>query len=283
LSVLVIGNAVIDRCYLIDRLPTPGETLLARDACRQFGGKGLIQAVVAARAGAQVRLVAGVGDDPEADEIAAYLEHEPVGALLVRSPGRSDESVIMVGRGGENMIVSTAHQARALAPQVAGEAIDAVETGGILLLQGNLSALTTRQALIRACARGLRRIANAAPVAFGWDELQADIDVLIVNEVEARLVAPLRSASVIVTAGAAGATLIQGQQRWHVPAPPVPTALDTTGAGDVLCGTLAAALERQMPLLEALACAVRAAAVKVARQGTSAGLPSSTELREILG
>ena len=152
----------------------------------------------------------------------------------------------------------------------------------ILLLQGNLSAATTRHALTHAGARRVRRIANAAPVSFAWHDLQADIDVLIVNEVEARLVAPLESAAVIVTEGASGATLIQGQQRWHVPASPV-AAIDTTGAGDVLCGTLAAALDRQMPLLEALARAVRAATLKVTRQGTSAGLPSAAELREILG
>ena len=74
MSVLVVGNAAIDRIYQVDRLPAPGETLLAAAGRRQFGGKGLNQAVVAARAGAQVRLVAAVGDDPEADEIAAHLD-----------------------------------------------------------------------------------------------------------------------------------------------------------------------------------------------------------------
>jgi len=38
---------------------------------------------------------------------------------------------------------------------------------------------------------------------------------------------------------------------------------------------LVAALERQMPLLEALERAIRAAALKVTRSGTSSGLPTA--------
>jgi ribokinase len=151
----------------------------------------------------------------------------------------------------------------------------------ILLLQGNLSAATTRHALIRAGARQMRRIANAAPVGFAWQDIQADIDVLIVNAVEASQLGPLRSAVVVVTEGASGATLIRGERRWHVPASPVPV-VDTTAAGDVLCGVLAAALDRQMPLLEALTRAIQVATLKVTRQGTSSGMPSAAELRQIL-
>ena len=91
MSVLVVGNAVIDRFYMLDRLPAPGETLLAAAARRQYGGKGLNQAAVAARAGARVRLVAPVGDDPEADGIATYLKQEPLDAQLVYCAGRTDE------------------------------------------------------------------------------------------------------------------------------------------------------------------------------------------------
>ena len=99
--------------------------------------------------------------------------------------------------------------------------------------------------LERGGARSWCGIANAAPVAFPWRDLQPEVDVLVVNAVEARLVGPLTSrrgrSSPRVRRGA---TLIQGGQRCHVPAPPV-AAIDTTGAGDVLCGVLAAALDRR--------------------------------------
>ena len=70
MSVLVVGNAALDRVFAVQRLPTPGETLLARSSERRLGGKGVNQAVAAARAGADVRFVGGVGSDPESDEIA---------------------------------------------------------------------------------------------------------------------------------------------------------------------------------------------------------------------
>jgi ribokinase len=281
-SVLVAGNAALDRTFVLERLPMPGETVLAGGCQRRPGGKGLNQAVTAARAGASVRLVAGVGSDQQAEEIARYLEGEPLEATLLRGGGATDESVVLVAADGENTIVSTAHQARLLPMHLVEAAIATAAPGGILLLQGNLSAEVTRRALEQGGDRQLQRIANAAPVAFPWQELQAHIDVLIVNAVEARLVGPLSAATVVITEGAAGATLIQGMQRRQVAAPAV-AAIDTTGAGDVLCGMLTAALDRGMPVLEALERAVRAAALKVTRAGASSGLPAAAELREILG
>ena len=281
MSVLVVGNAAIDRIFQVDRLPAPGETMLAETGRREFGGKGLNQAVVAARAGAQVRLVAAVGGDLEADEIAAHLDRERVHAILARQAGPSDELVVIVGAAGENTIISTVRRARSLSADVVAHSIQAVEPGGILLVQGNLTAAITRGALACARERRLRRIANAAPVAFDWRDLQDDIDVLVMNEIEALQIGQAKAAAVIVTEGAAGATLLRGQQRWYVPAPAV-AAVDTTAAGDVLCGMLVAALDRELPLLEALARAVRAAALKVGRPGTSTGLPSAVELQEIL-
>ena len=279
---LVIGNAALDRVFSVQELQRPGETLLARSSERRLGGKGVNQAVAAARAGAAVRFVAGVGSDPEGDAIARYLEAEGVESVLVRGPGATDESVVMVASDGENAIVSTAYQAHSLPLRTVDKGLDAIAPGGILLLQGNLSPSTTRHALERGRACHLVRIANAAPVAFAWDELQSEVDVLIVNSVEAGLVGPLRSGAVIVTEGASGATLIQASQRLQVPAPVV-AAVDTTGAGDVLCGVFAAALDRGLPMLSALERAVRAAALKVTRAGTSTGLPTAAELREILG
>jgi ribokinase len=44
-------------------------------------------------------------------------------------------------------------------------------------------------------------------------------------------------------------------------------AVDTTGAGDCLCGTLAAGIAQGLPLAEALALAVRAASQSTLTRG----------------
>ena len=55
MAVVVVGNAVVDIAYQVERLPGPGETVLARERTVDVGGKGLNQAIMAHRAGAEVR------------------------------------------------------------------------------------------------------------------------------------------------------------------------------------------------------------------------------------
>src|SRR3954470_17670569 len=61
--VIVIGSVNMDITVHADRLPGRGETVTGGNALRGGGGKGANAAVAAARAGAEVRLVAAVGDD----------------------------------------------------------------------------------------------------------------------------------------------------------------------------------------------------------------------------
>ena len=48
----------------VERLPSPGETLLGTGYRVDYGGKGSNQAVGCARLGAQVSFVARIGKDP---------------------------------------------------------------------------------------------------------------------------------------------------------------------------------------------------------------------------
>jgi ribokinase len=271
----------VDRSYGVAYLPAAGETVLAGTAERQFGGKGLNQAVAAARMGADVRLLAAIGDDPDADAIAAHVAGEPLVAELIRLPGRSDESLILVAQGGENVIVSTAACAQALPYPAIVRSLAELTAGDLLLVQGNLAEATTRDLLGEAGRLGLRRMANASPLAHAWDDLLPNVDLLVVNAVEAEQLDISRAGAVVVTAGAAGASLVESGRIVRIEAPQV-IASDTTGAGDVLCGVLAAMCDRGVALAQALTVAVRAASLKVARQGTSAGLPTARELRELV-
>ena len=74
--VLVIGNATIDVVQRVARLPSAGETLLGAPPARCAGGKGLNQAIAAARAGAAVTFVAPIGDDAEGQTLRTTLAGE---------------------------------------------------------------------------------------------------------------------------------------------------------------------------------------------------------------
>ena len=109
LTVVVIGNATVDLSYDVPRLPGAGETVLARAKRIDAGGKGLNQAIVARRGGAEVVYCAPLGRDASAEVILERLETEGLEAAhLWRLPVPTDESLIFVAPSGENAIVSTA-------------------------------------------------------------------------------------------------------------------------------------------------------------------------------
>ena len=117
----VVGNAAIDTVFRVDRFPLPGETIVATAMVEDIGGKGANQAVVAARAGVPVRLVAAVGDDEAAQRIRAALAIEGViidGLTII--PGPTDRSSIYVDATGENTIVSLIGAAQAFDPLAIG-------------------------------------------------------------------------------------------------------------------------------------------------------------------
>jgi ribokinase len=291
LAVVVVGNAVVDVAYQVERLPGSGETVLARERTVDVGGKGLNQAIVAHRAGAEVSVCAGLGSDPAAGIIRACLEAEGLStAWLVSVPGATDESIIYVARSGENCIVSTDEAARYLAPGHTEVVLAGVGPGDVLLLQGNLRREVTGMCLARAHAAAATTILNPAPIAFDYTGLWPMVDIAILNQTEAQTLtgeveidaatAVLRSrgaGKVVLTLGPEGAVVREGEWPQHVPAPAV-TAVDTTGAGDVLVGVVAAGIDRGLPLMPVVRWAVAAASHKVTRRGTSSSFPTSVEL-----
>jgi ribokinase len=291
LAVVVVGNAAVDVAYQVEHLPGAGETVLARERAVDAGGKGLNQAIMAHRAGAEVRFCAGLGRDPAAGVIRRRLEAEGMStAWLISLPCAADESIVYVARSGENCIVSTDEAARQLVPAHLERLLAAVKSGDVVLLQGNLSQDVTGTALARAQAAGATTILTPAPIAFDYMDLWPLVDIAILNQIEAQTLtgevhaaamAALRRRGVnkvVLTLGPEGALVHEATgPPQHLPAPAV-IALDTTGAGDVLAGVVAAALDRGLPLVPAVRWAVAAASRKVTRHGTSSGFPTRDEL-----
>jgi len=295
MTVHVVGNATVDITYRVRQLPRPGETLLAFERRIDAGGKGLNQAIAAARASAEVRLIAAIGADPASavlrDRLAGETDLE---ALLLEAPFVSDESLIIVADGGENAIVSTHACATWLDGDRALAALGVLAAGDTLLLQGNLSVAATAACLDYGRARGLRTVFNPAPLHDDVGPLLHLVDLVIVNEVEATTIAGIEDpgaaaaairahsgGSVLLTEGAGGCRLFRGDAERHFPAPPV-RAVDTAGAGDVFTGVVTARLAQGASLEAATGLAVRAAALAVTRPGTSGSFPMRREIENLL-
>ncbi len=284
----VLGNAGIDFGLFVPRMPAPGETLVGTDPHRAPGGKGLNQAVAAARAGARVRFLAPLGQDADGMEVARALEGEPFDAVdLPRLPCPTDRSILMLTPDGENCIVTAGSCADALDPTLAWHFAAGVQPGDILLLQGNLSLAATRAAID---ANPGHTILNAAPLRWDVRPFLPSCAVLVANLVEASSVTGSRSAAALHAAGAAVAVVTLGSEgclvadphgERHLPASPA-RLLDSTGAGDAFCGTLAALLADGWPIDQAVMASQRMAARTVERRGAMAALPSAAEAMELI-
>jgi ribokinase len=239
--VCVVGSVNMDLTLAVNALPRPGETVLASSLSYAPGGKGANQAVAAARAGAQVQFVGALGDDPGAEQLRAHLLANGVGlGGTVNLPGPCGTAIIVVDSNAENTIV--------VAPGANGQLTLAAEAAravvadcDVLLTQLEIPLATAKAAAREARSTGAVVILNASPVGQNHSalaELAAVADVVIANEAEADEW-EWQSIHLVVTRGAHGARYAGADGEFDVAAPAV-RAVDTTGAGDVFAGVLAA-------------------------------------------
>lgn len=305
MSTTVVGSANLDLVYRVERIPSPGETVLAVSSASVPGGKGNNQAVAAARAGASVAFVVALGLDAAGDRLAAEARASGVRVLerRVDAGTGTGTALITVDTAGENSIVVDSGANARLTQLTPGER-DAVAAADVLLLQLETPLETVLDAATTAHAAGALVVLNAAPVRDLSAELLDVVDVLVVNEHEACLLAvdaasPEAAAAalagegraVVLTLGGAGSLVVMpGRAPLAVPAHRVPV-VDTTGAGDTFCGALAAELDRSGPRgggveRDALAAAARfasaAAALSVQRPGAVPSIPTLEEIRALI-
>lgn len=285
-TVLVVGGVNLDLTVFADIRPGAGETIVGRGPVATSGGKGANQAVAAAYVGARVRLCARVGDDAAGAEQLDQLQAAGIDVSGVRVAGGTATGMafILLTPDGENSIVVGTGANAALAPDDVAAAMD--HDVGLVLAQTEPGLAPVETAAALARRHSTRFAINAAPVHGLSVDILRQADPLIVNQHEAADLlrahgitgdAPLESLgaalrghfgcrSVVVSLGALGACVVDEDTDQLVAAPSV-TVVDTTGAGDVLVGVIAARLAQGWNLLHATedACVVAGRAV------TSAG------------
>ena len=266
--VFVVGSLNVDLVTHVERHPKPGETVLGTGLERLAGGKGANQAVAASAAGATVVMVGRVGSDESGLAYVSRLSTLGIdaGSIRVAPDCPTGHALIAVDDTGENTVVVVA----GANAEVSVDDLDVLESVGpadVVLLQLEVPLEVVTAAVRRASARGARVVLNLAPYAALPPDVLALADPLVVNEHEALFLADSEAmpASLVVTFGASGAAW-DGDQ---LTGPVVDQAevLDTTGAGDVFCGALSAALVAGTGRHEALQAALAAGADAVRHFG----------------
>ena len=285
-DVYVVGSVNVDLVVTAATLPRPGETVAGGTFERHGGGKSANQAVAAARLGGTVRMVGAVGDDDLGEEAVAALEAEgvDVSAVARLEGSATGVALIVVDEAGENQI-AVASGANA---ELGGDAVEAVlrgADGGVVLLGFEVPDAPVLAGARAARAAGLEVIVNPAPARELPFALLALSPLLTPNldearalageqdpEAAARALAAKTGAPVVVTLGADGALVVDGDSLERIPAPPV-EVVDTTGAGDAFNGALACELAGGAALIDAVGYAIAVAAASTCAAGARTVVP----------
>ncbi|MDZ5646344.1 ribokinase [Nitrospirillum sp. BR 11828] len=305
-KVVVAGSINTDVLTTMRRAPRPGETVSGETVAFGRGGKGLNQAVAAARQGqgrgVDVAFIGRVGRDAFGDQAVAFLQANGVDTQgVARTDTATGTAIVMVDAQAENSIVVIP----AANGEVAPADLDAValQAGDILVSQFEIPRATIADFFRRGRAVGATTILNAAPALDDApDSLWADIDILVVNETElghfasvdlagdapvdavaaaARRLMRRPGQTVVATLGVRGALAVTADDQVIVPGRTV-KAVDTTGAGDCFVGSVAARLALGDTLPQAMRHANVAASIAVTRVGAGDAMPTGDEVLAVL-
>ena len=295
--VVVIGSANIDLVSSVASLPVPGETVLGNSFIKTPGGKGANQAVAASKLGGEVSFVGCIGSDQDGEILRSSLKNANVNCdfLISRPEVSTGNAMIGVDAEGNNSIIVNSGANNALTQEDIVAAKEIVESAQVVLMQLEISTKCLEVAV--EMASGIK-ILNPAPVVDISKKLLEKIDVLIPNRIElARLsnkesfenLDELEAAAkglgiqtVIVTLGSAGALLVSDKQTELISSPAV-ESVDTTGAGDAFCGSMAESLSRGLSFLESVEYSVTAGALSTTTYGAQISMPTRSEVDSFLG
>ncbi|WP_300013775.1 PfkB family carbohydrate kinase [uncultured Roseobacter sp.] len=255
MSLLVVGALHLDVVLRAPHLPALDETVAGSSVDYVFGGKGGNQAVAAARMGAEVAFAGRVGTDGFGVMIRDTLTASGVQLTQLQTdPGPSGMSAAIVDAQGEYgaVIVSAANL------NIEADRVSIPPGTKLVLLQNEVPETVNLSVARRAKAAGAVVWLNAAPARTLPGALSDELDLMIVNRVEAAHYAGV-DVPKLETLGADGVRY----GGVHMTGFPVDVA-STHGAGDMFAGALAAQVLGGHRIEGAIPFAQAAAALHVA-------------------
>jgi len=280
MKILVAGNLVLDLlAWPVEEIRWDG-TVWVDQITRSVGGNGANTSYTLAKLGVDVTLVGAVGKDAEGEELLSILkgvDTTRVKKLALPTP----TTMALVKRTGQRAFV---HR-----PGASKGALKSVPSmkGFHHFHLANPFAVPALRTLAPKMLERARRDGLTTSMDTGWDSRREwgkvvlpcleHVDVLFVNEEEARLITGAKSWRAALKLLPAGHVVMKRGDKGAVvdgalvPAYPV-EAIDSTGAGDVFAGAFLAAWTRGYSLTESVDFANAAAAMSVLELGSVTGL-----------
>ncbi len=272
-KVVVIGAVGKSVSMDVDHFHAGGETLFARSAHMELGGKGFNRAVAAARQGIETVFIAACGAC-DAAEIEALFRAERARACLVPRKGEeSDFASIITDATGTTHV--TVFQGATLTTGDVAAFAGEIASADVLAIDNEVPEEVNLEALEIAASNGVKTVLNPAPQRPLGTRLRELVDIYTPNEFEAEGLESVRG-EVVETLGDKGCLICSSGVA--IPAVSFGKAVDTTGAGDTFTGVLAARLAEGEPLEGACRAANAAAGLEVTRRYVLPAIPFREEL-----
>ncbi len=295
-KIFAVGSYVEGLTIRVARMPALGESLVGDSFDMGPGGKGSNQAIAASRLGAEVNLLACVGDDIFGDKALQFYADEGIATDHIhRIPGAyTSIAFVNILPNGENLITVDMGANLEMTVQQVRDCEELIQGSDILMTQFEVAPQAVATALALGKRHGALTILNPAPARVTDPAIFADVDILTPNAGEARLLLGLHPddksptvelagrlldkgvGTVVVTQGAEGALIVNEAQAKHIPAIPI-SAVDVTGAGDSFNAALAVFLGEGLSIEDAVSRAVIAGAYTATHLGVIKGLPGRAE------
>jgi ribokinase len=295
--VFVVGSFVVGLTIRVPRMPVLGEGLIGDLFDMGIGGKGTNQALAAKRLGADVHLLACVGDDLFSEMAFSCYRQEGVSCEHIHKIPNVHTGVGLVGilPSGENWILGHLGANLHLRPEHVDRAEEILAESDIVMTQFEVPMPTMVRAMELGRRHGVRTLLNPAPGKRIEMDIFRDVDILTPNESETRILLGLPPddstptpeladrllrlgvKDIIVTQGRQGALIVSTKGCEHV-APVNVKPVDVTGAGDSFNAALAVRLGEGGSIKEAVQYANLAGAYTTQFLGVLNGLPTRAKL-----
>ncbi|MBE5961994.1 MAG: ribokinase [Lachnospiraceae bacterium] len=280
-NIAVIGSLNADLMVQVPKLPVPGETLMGKSFEVLPGGKGMNQAVAAAKLGAHVMMCGMVGDDSNGTLLLEQLRKTGVDSSKVLKVEQMSTGTALVTTSEEdNTIVVIPGANGCMDSHYVDSIKHSLKEADMVLLQFEIPSETVYYIIDYCFENDIPVMLDPAPAGEVKEEYLDKITYLILNETELEGIFKLpkeevlekHSNKIIMTAGKDGAYFHNGETLMHCKAKTV-TCVDATGAGDAFHGAFAVAVLNGKTIEEAVLFANEVAAFTTTKKGAQSAMP----------
>ncbi len=297
-KLIVLGSLNMDLSIQSDYMPKSGETMNGYGFFMNSGGKGGNQAVAAAKAGVDVKMIAKVGNDAFGKQLIDDLRNYGVDVSNVEISNDVSSGVAIITRcNNDNRIILSNGANHTLDIESIKDTLNKISSkGDIFLTQLENNLDVVMKSIKYAKELGLYTIINPAPAIKFDDELYKYLDLVIVNQSECELLTGIypddentyktalnvfnnKGVEVIITLGTDGSITNHAGGFEHINSRKV-EVVDTTAAGDSYIGALCRYLVNNKDFIEGLRFASDVAALTVTKKGAQVSIPYFDEVKE---